>query len=108
MLFYLVHSRDVRNALIFTKSAESTTRLLQLFEFFEQARVKISSKDGVQPLSIRAYSSDLSVGERKSILDSFKAQDIQLCYLPRLMKPPAVLMGFISQTYLLRPCITRD
>ena len=88
IFFHLVHSRDVRNALVFTKSAESTTRLVQLFEFFEQARVKYAGNDGVRPLSIRAYSSDLSVGERKSILDSFKAQDIQLCYTPLLGDTP--------------------
>jgi ATP-dependent RNA helicase DDX51/DBP6 len=77
IFFYLVHSRDVRNALVFTKSAESTTRLVQLFDFFEQARNP--GQDTVRCLSACAYSSDLSASERKSILDSFKARDIQMC-----------------------------
>ena len=81
IFFYLVHSRVVRNALVFTKSAESTTRLVQLFDFFEQARNP--GQDAVRCLSARAYSSDLSASERKSILDSFKARDIQM-YLPVL------------------------
>ena len=37
MLFHLVHARNVTNALVFTKSAESTARLVRLFEFFESA-----------------------------------------------------------------------
>ncbi len=34
----LVYSVRVTNALVFTKSAESTLRPVQLFEFFEAAR----------------------------------------------------------------------
>ncbi|KAI1797370.1 DEAD-domain-containing protein [Ganoderma leucocontextum] len=74
MLFHLVHTRSVTNALVFTKSAESTTRLVRLFEFFESAHKESRSKSVVA----RAYSSDLAPGERKSILEQFKNQDIQV------------------------------
>ncbi|KIJ52459.1 hypothetical protein M422DRAFT_156405 [Sphaerobolus stellatus SS14] len=73
MLFYLIHKRGVSNALIFTKSTESTNRLVKLFECFENA-LNISANRPV----IHAYSSDLSPSERKSILDKFKAQEITI------------------------------
>ena len=38
MLFHLVHGLGVKNALVLTKSADSTTRLVELFEFFERSR----------------------------------------------------------------------
>lgn len=71
IFFHLVHKHDVRNALVFTKSTESTTRLVQLFNFFEQS---LSSK----PLVMRSFSSELSPGERKTILDQFRSQEIQM------------------------------
>ncbi|KAH9037901.1 P-loop containing nucleoside triphosphate hydrolase protein [Lactarius pseudohatsudake] len=80
MLFHLVHSIGVTNALVFTKSAESTQRLVQLFEFCEAARSN-SQEDATQnrkPVVVRAYSSDLSALERKSILEKFKAQEIEM------------------------------
>jgi ATP-dependent RNA helicase DDX51/DBP6 len=76
MFFHLVHAHNVTNALVFTKSAESTSRLVRLFEFFEKARASrgVASKENV----VRAYSSDLSTSERKNILEKFKAQEIQM------------------------------
>ena len=76
MLFHLVHSREVTNALVFTKSAESTTRLVRLFEFFEAANQQQGA--GGTPIVACAYSSDLAPGERKSILDRFKNQEIHM------------------------------
>lgn len=78
MIFYLVHTLNVTNALIFTKSAESTTRLVRLFEFFEQARARDSSTTAADAIVVRAYSSDLPAGERKAILEKFKAQEVQM------------------------------
>ncbi|KAA1467545.1 P-loop containing nucleoside triphosphate hydrolase protein [Dentipellis sp. KUC8613] len=81
MLFHLVQAHGVRNALVFTKSAESTQRLVRLFEFFERARLAgagAGASQDAKPIVIRAYSSDLSVSERKSILEKFKAQEIDL------------------------------
>ena len=75
IFFYLVHTLNVTNALIFTKSAESTTRLVQLFDFFENERTQ---SKGFSPLSVRAYSSDLPVNERKTILENFKNQKIHM------------------------------
>lgn len=76
MLFHLVRSHGVTNALVFTKSADSTTRLVRLFEFFETA---LATADGDrQKVVARAYSSDLSAGERKSLLEQFRKQEIHM------------------------------
>jgi len=75
IFFHLVHALGVTNALVFTKSAESTTRLVQLFDFFETERTQ---NKGHSPLSVRAYSSDLPVNERKAILENFKNQKIHM------------------------------
>lgn len=77
VFFHLVHQHGVTNSLVFTKSTESTARLVKLFEFFEQARGPSS-----KPIVMRAYSSDLGPGERKVILDQFKAQEIQMYDVP--------------------------
>ncbi|KAK1219382.1 ATP-dependent RNA helicase dbp6 [Marasmius sp. AFHP31] len=71
ILFHLVHRYRISNALIFTKSAESTARLVHLFDFFEKSQ---SSSQ----IAIRAYSSDLGASERKTILQKFKDQEIQI------------------------------
>jgi ATP-dependent RNA helicase DDX51/DBP6 len=85
IFFHLVHTLNVTNALVFTKSAESTTRLVQLFDFFENERTQ--SKD-LSPLSVRAYSSDLPVNERKAILEHFKNQKIHMWVHLRLRSSP--------------------
>ena len=56
ILFHLIHAHGVRNAIIFTKSAESTTRLVQLFQFFEAKVV------GVQLTMQDIYEKDDPVG----------------------------------------------
>jgi ATP-dependent RNA helicase DDX51/DBP6 len=78
VFFHLVHARTVTNALVFTKSAESTTRLVRLFEFFEKAHASRAVAGASKEHVVRAYSSDLSTSERKSILEKFKAQEIQM------------------------------
>lgn len=81
MLFHLVHTRKVTNALVFTKSAESTSRLVRLFEFFESALAAdtgTEGKDGGQKTVAHAYSSDLGSAERKSILEKFRNQEIHM------------------------------
>lgn len=85
MLFHLVHAHGVTNALVFTKSAESTARLVRLFEFFEAAWAA-EGNEGDRRLKMiaHAYSSDLSSGERKSILDKFKSQEIHMYVLHKL------------------------
>ncbi|KAF8183978.1 DEAD-domain-containing protein [Pholiota molesta] len=75
VFFHLVHQFSVTNALVFTKSAESTTRLVRLFDFFEADRAKTLS---LAPIVVRSYSSDLPVQERKSILEQFKNQRIHI------------------------------
>ncbi|KZP31818.1 DEAD-domain-containing protein [Athelia psychrophila] len=78
MLFHLVHTHKITNALVFTKSAESTTRLVRLFEFFETARASADADETRKRIVIRAYSSDAGAAERKAILESFKAEEIQI------------------------------
>ena len=78
MLFHLVHSHKVTNALVFTKSAESTTRLVRLFEFFEAARKQSNTDGTTSNIIVQAYSSDLGTGDRKTILEKFRAQEIQV------------------------------
>ena len=75
--FHLVHSMGIGNALVFTRSAESTLRLVRLFEFFENAHStgKGTETQCKRPVVIEAYSSNLSPSERKSILERFKAQE---------------------------------
>ncbi|KAJ7758853.1 DEAD-domain-containing protein [Mycena maculata] len=75
--FYLVYERAVTNALVFTKSAESTARLVRLFDFFDTAR-RIGIGGEPSAVTAHAYSSDLSASERKSILDKFRAREIQI------------------------------
>uniref|UniRef100_D8Q409 ATP-dependent RNA helicase n=1 Tax=Schizophyllum commune (strain H4-8 / FGSC 9210) TaxID=578458 RepID=D8Q409_SCHCM len=76
--FHLITSHGIRNALVFTKSAESTTRLVRLFEFFEKARAERSPAGDSRPVTISAYSSDLGGAERRAILERFRKQEIQI------------------------------
>ncbi|KAG6809971.1 hypothetical protein H0H92_013842 [Tricholoma furcatifolium] len=78
MFFHLVLAHQVTNALVFTKSAESTSRLVQLFEFFVKAQMQNAMAGTTPEIAIRAYSSDLPASERKVILEKFKAQEIQI------------------------------
>ncbi|KAL0954606.1 hypothetical protein HGRIS_003566 [Hohenbuehelia grisea] len=76
LLFHLLHEHNVTNALVFTKSAESTARLVQLITFFEAAYT--SQGKGSGTIIAQAYSSDLANSERKTILEKFKAQQIHI------------------------------
>ncbi|KAJ7039617.1 DEAD-domain-containing protein [Mycena alexandri] len=77
VFFHLVYEHNVTNALVFTKSAESTARLVRLFDFFDAAR-RVGSGGAPSAFVARAYSSDLSASERKLILDRFRAKEIQI------------------------------
>jgi hypothetical protein len=87
MFFHLVFHLNVTDALVFTKSAESTARLVRLFDFFQKWR---ATETG-QLLVVQAYSSDLSVGERKAILERFKAQEIHM-YVPPFYSPKSLVL----------------
>jgi ATP-dependent RNA helicase DDX51/DBP6 len=78
IFFHLVHAHNVTNALVFTKSAESTSRLVRLNEFFEIAHASHAVAGERKKHVVRAYSSDLPAGERKAILEKFRAQEIQM------------------------------
>ena len=73
MLLHLLHKHNIRNALIFTKSSESTARLVFVLECFEELRTSERAR-----VTVRAYSSDLPAGERKIILEKFKAQEVHV------------------------------
>jgi ATP-dependent RNA helicase DDX51/DBP6 len=93
VLFHLIHSVGITNALVFTKSTESTLRLVRLFEFFETARS--TSQGSVtqhkEPVVMQAYSSDLSASERKLILEKFRAQEIDVSAVTHLSDCGAVV-----------------
>ena len=80
VLFHLVYSIGITNALVFTKSAESTLRLARLFEFFEKARSSSqgSATEYKKPVVVQDYSSDLGPSERKSVLGKFRTQEIDM------------------------------
>ncbi|KAI0767938.1 P-loop containing nucleoside triphosphate hydrolase protein [Irpex lacteus] len=78
VLFHLIHAHQVRNAIVFTKSAESTTRLVQLFQFFETSRHSHASGQDESKVVIQPYSSDLSPSDRKAVLEKFKSQEIHI------------------------------
>ncbi|KAI5982751.1 P-loop containing nucleoside triphosphate hydrolase protein [Pisolithus marmoratus] len=72
ILLHLVYNLSVRSALVFTKSSESTSRLVRLVEFFQDANMDR------ERIVICAYSSDLPTGERKRMPEKFKAQEIHI------------------------------
>jgi ATP-dependent RNA helicase DDX51/DBP6 len=76
-LFLLAHHYNATNALVFTKSAESTSRLLNLLAFFEQAWSQDGS-EGKQPITAEAFSSDLAASQRKVVLERFKQKQINM------------------------------
>ncbi|KDQ57207.1 hypothetical protein JAAARDRAFT_178816 [Jaapia argillacea MUCL 33604] len=78
MLFYLVYTHNVTNALVFTKSAESTTRLVRLFEFFQSVRQPSEDQGEPRRVVIQSYSSDSPPSERKSLLERFKGKEIHI------------------------------
>jgi ATP-dependent RNA helicase DDX51/DBP6 len=71
-LFHLLHNAGVRQALCFTKSVESASRLVKLVEYFEAAQTRGS------PLVAKTYSSDLPSSERTRILSDFKLGHVHL------------------------------
>ncbi|KAI5985902.1 P-loop containing nucleoside triphosphate hydrolase protein [Pisolithus marmoratus] len=72
ILLHLIYDLSVRSALVFTKSSESTSRLVRLVEFFQDANMDR------ERIVICAYSSDLPTGERKRMPEKFKAQEIHI------------------------------
>ena len=84
MFFYLVHMRSVANALVFTKSAESTTRLVRLFEYFEQSWAASTTSSSNTTVIACAYSSDLPASERKRIFEKFKSREIHMYAIPHI------------------------
>jgi hypothetical protein len=95
VFFHLVYNHAVTNALVFTKSAESTARLVRLFDFFDAARR--TGVGGTPPAFVaRAYSSDLSPTDRKSILEQFKAKEIQMYALRNDIYVFCLHVGFVA------------
>jgi ATP-dependent RNA helicase DDX51/DBP6 len=86
MLLYLMHGRGVANAVVFTKSAESTARLVKLIQAFEQSLVSSMDNDPTSEIGnidktiavVESYSSDLSAPQRRTILERFKNGTISM------------------------------
>jgi len=76
ILFHLMQAHNVTNALVFTKSAESTSRLVRLFDFFKASLCASADATSGTAVTLQAYSSDLSASERRSILEKFKTKEI--------------------------------
>ncbi|KAI0267687.1 P-loop containing nucleoside triphosphate hydrolase protein [Gloeopeniophorella convolvens] len=75
VLFHLVRAEGIAHALVFAKSAEAAQRLVQLFAFFEAAR---AAAQGTRAAVVRAYSSDLGAAERRTVLERFRAREIDI------------------------------
>lgn len=78
IFLYLIHMHSVSNALVFTKSADSTSRLVRLIEYFEQSWSSDTASGRNLTVTAHAYSSDLPPGERKSIFEKFKSREIHM------------------------------
>ncbi|CAG7852587.1 ATP-dependent RNA helicase dbp6 [Serendipita indica DSM 11827] len=76
LLFYLAHKQQISDMLVFTKSAESTTRLLRLLGYFEDAMAE--REVGSKKIIAEAFSSDLAPSQRKTVLEKFKAKQIDM------------------------------
>lgn len=107
MLFHLVHAHNVKNALVFTKSAESTGRLVRLFQFFERARIQAQSQssmdvDGAgqdaREVVVKAYSSDLGAAERRGLLEKLRDGTVDM-YVPHIL-------SFVFAQRFIHPCLT--
>lgn len=82
VLFYLIHKNRIRSALVFTKSTESTVRLLHLFQYFFRAtRDATEVEDDRTAISFKAeaISSDLAPSQRTAALERFKKQEVDVC-----------------------------
>ena len=107
VLFYLIHEKQIRNALVFTKSTESTVRLLHLFEYFFRATRDSTEVEGdrtAPSVKAEAVSSDLAPAQRTSALERFKRQEVDVCVT---LWPFShwVIETKASKAYLLRPDI---
>ena len=86
-LFYMIRFLGVTNALVFTKSTDSTARLATLLQCFEDVsahRMVMDNNSGANNLSsvkARAYSGDLSLHDRKSTLNAFKSGEVHMYVL---------------------------
>lgn len=74
-LLYLLHDSrfGIQSALCFTKSVDSSERLLKLINFFEDAYTGATKK-----LVVKGYSGELRTAERTKLLADFKKGDIDL------------------------------
>ncbi|KAJ9117288.1 hypothetical protein QFC20_000435 [Naganishia adeliensis] len=74
-LLYLLHDArfGIQSALCFTKSVDSSERLLKLINFFEDAYT-----GGTKKLVVKGYSGELATAERTKLLADFKKGEIDL------------------------------
>lgn len=82
VLFYLIQEYRIRNVLVFTKSTESTARLLHLFEYFFHVTggsMKVDDDQIAKSVKAEAFSSDLAPVQRSATLERFKRQEVGVC-----------------------------
>ena len=82
VLFYLIQKNRIENALVFTKSTESTVRLLHLFEYFSRATndsMEVGDDRTAKSIKAEAFSSDLAPAQRTVVLERFKRQEVDVC-----------------------------
>ena len=84
VLFYLIQQHRIHNALVFTKSTESTVRLLHLFKYFFQATRGPMAIDEDPTVKAEAFSSDLAPAQRTAVLERFKKREVDLCVVYHL------------------------
>jgi ATP-dependent RNA helicase DDX51/DBP6 len=107
VLFYLIQEKKIGNALVFTKSTESTVRLLHLFEYFFRATndsMEVDDDRTAKSVKAEAFSSDLAPAQRTAVLERFKRQEVGVCvtFWPCSHR---VIETKASQAHLLRPDI---
>jgi len=82
VLFYLIQENRISNALIFTKSTESTVRLLHLFQYFFRETndtMEVDDYRTAKSVKAEAFSSDLAPAQRTAVLERFKRQEVDMC-----------------------------
>jgi len=87
VLFYLIQEHRIRDVLVFTKSTESTVRLLHLLQCFFQATSGSTVIGDDQPskcVKAEAFSSELAPAQRTAVLERFKRQEVDVCVTLRL------------------------
>lgn len=79
ILFHLLYTLSLQKTLAFTKSVESAARLVSLLEFFSAEYAKTTTLAGdARTITAANYSSDLTPGKRREVIERFKSGEVQV------------------------------